>query len=384
VTRTVAFALHQPQDYVLSAGYARLLRRRAERAGAEPARTLGLVLTDALPASVAPHAEELDAVRLLGSAAVPAARPAALLQALRRLRAFRRAARALGLGADDVLVAYSYREFALNVLIRALPRRPTLVRVRKCDHETEAGLTRRRPLRSLYLNAWNTLVGAERLRYRWFPTTDRLWAGTFVHDPYDLEFCVGPPGADPGAGRWVAYPFEALLDGAQPGDEPPTIVVVGELYPLHEALDEDDFRTRFNAVLAHLRAEFPGHRLVFKPRRSVEGLGFDLEGYEVTWQDALVEELLLREPSIEKVLSVKSTGSALASLYGREAYLLYPMFGLPADFEASLDAYFAPYRGSVAFVERLDEIGSAPRRTGGLEQLERDTEPLLDALAGAI
>jgi hypothetical protein len=380
VTRTVAFVLHQPQDYVVSAGYARLLRQRAARRGEAPPTVVALVLGDEVDASVARHAEELGPVYVLGNVRFPPLQARAIAWTVLGVRALRRRARALPLAGEDVVVAYSFREFVTNVLLRALPERPTLVRIRKCDHASEATLTRRRRLVSLYYNAWNMLFGANRLRYRWLPTTNRSWAGTFVSDPYDLEFCVGPPGSPAAGGRWIPYPFPALLDRPPATQNRPAIVFLGELYPFHESLEPEAVVRRLNEILGHVRDRFDGYRLVFKPRASIAGLGLDLGGYDVAYAETPLEELLLREPAIEKVLSVKSSGSALASLYGKEAYLLYRLFDFPADFRANLDGYFAPYAGSACFVERLDEIGSAPRLSSDLDRLETDAAPLLDVL----
>jgi hypothetical protein len=344
---------------------------------------IAFVLKDEMPSSVSHYADELDDVHVLGAIAFPARRPGAIVFMFRRLVALRRTVRRLGLGPRDVLVAYSFREFALNALIRALRARPTLVRIRKCDHDSELTYTRHRTLLSLYYNLWNTLFGTSRLRYRWLPTTNRAGAGSFVHDPYDAEFCVGPPGAPAGAGRWVPYPFAALVDGAH-AVERRTVVVLGELYPLHESLDAAAFRERFNEVLASIRATLPDHRLVFKPRVPVDGMGFDLEGYEIGFEHELLEDMLVRAPEIERVVSVKSSGSAFASLYGRQAYLLYPMFDFPSDFRASVDAYFAPYRDIVCFVSSLADLGRGRRVAIDVDKVELDAEPLLQILGGAV
>ena len=105
--RRVAFAIHTGQDLYLSAGFLRLLRR----AGRD-VETMALVLADELvdPAGLL---GEFDRVHRLGPCNYP--HPLRSLARLPRALRYRQRARAVQLGADDVLVAYSFREFALNV-----------------------------------------------------------------------------------------------------------------------------------------------------------------------------------------------------------------------------------------------------------------------------
>ena len=221
--RRVAFAIHTGQDLYLSAGFLRLLRR----AGRD-VETIALVLADELvdPAGLL---GEFDRVHRLGPCDYP--RPLLALARLPRILRYRRRARAVELAAADVLVAYSFREFALNVLIRALRTRPRLIAVRKGDAETERLLTRRRPLLSLYWNAWNLALGATTQRYRWLPASDRIGSGTLRRDPYERVFTLVAPGVGDDAPEAVPYPFSLLPRDPAP-DARPTLVFLGEKYPL--------------------------------------------------------------------------------------------------------------------------------------------------------
>ena len=224
----VAFAIHTEQDIYLSVGFVRLLRR----AGRD-VETVAVVLADE-PLDPAGLLGEFDRIEWLGPCFYP--RPLLALARLPRILRYRRRARALEFGAGDVLIAFSFREFALNVLIRALRTRPRLIAVRKGDAETERLLTRRRPLLSLYWNTWNRALGATTQRYRWLPTSNRVGSGLLRDDPYERVFTLVAPGADANQPGIVPYPF-SLLPEDPTADARPTLVFLGEKYPLQEQQD---------------------------------------------------------------------------------------------------------------------------------------------------
>ena len=145
------------QDLYLSAGFVRLLRAPA---GTSRRSRSCLPTTSCDPAGLLATSTESSGWGLLLPASAAGAVGCLILR-------FRRRARALDFGPGDVLIAFSFREFALNVLIRALRRGPPDRCSAKADAETEQLLTRRRPLLSLYWNAWNRALGVTTQRYRW-------------------------------------------------------------------------------------------------------------------------------------------------------------------------------------------------------------------------
>jgi hypothetical protein len=371
--RRVAFAIHTGQDLYLSAGFLRLLRR----AGRE-VETIALVVADELvdPAGLL---GEFDHVHRLGPCNYP--RPLLALARLPRILRYRRRAKAVELGADDVLIAYSFREFALNVLIRALRTRPRLIAVRKGDADTERLLTRRRPLLSLYWNAWNLAFGATTQRYRWLPASDRIGSGTLRRDPYERMFTLVAPGAGDAVPGVVPYPF-SLLPEDPPPDARPTLVFLGEKYPLQERQELARLTGTVNRILAGVRAAFPGHRLIFKARGSTAPLELDLSGYELAYEELLLEGLLIELPEVDTVLSFKSSGSFIAGLYGRVGVALYPLVDFTPDFRQTLDEYFEPYREVVAIVDDLGQLRALrPPEMASPERVLESARPFLDAVA---
>jgi hypothetical protein len=373
----VAFAIDQRQDFYLSLGFLRLLRERDPTVEA-----VALLLADRVAPEFESRLRAFDRLELIGTCAHPP-RPRAVPGELRRIGRLQRRARRLSLDPTDALVAYSFRELVLNVLIRALRPRPRLVAVRKCDHALERLQNRPRPLRSANLNLWNRLFGVSAQRYRWLPDSNRVGSGTYLRNPYDYEFCLNPAEVVRPGGSEIPYPLPLLRDGAATGARP-TIVFLGERYPLAEGVPGEPFLERFNGVLAYLRETFPAHRLVFKPRQDIASLGLDLDGFEVAHGDVLLEGLLLEDPGIEMVLSFKSSGSSMAALYGCQGYLLYPLLDLPDGFRAGLDAYFEPYRGIVHFVDELGQLSArdSVRPPVGAARLGELSSPLLDVLLG--
>ena len=156
-----------------------------------------------------------------------------------------------------MLVAYSFREFALNVLIRALRTRPRLIAVRKGDAETERLLTRRRPLLSLYWNAWNLALGATTQRYRWLPDLrpDRL--GHAPPRPVRAVFTLVAPGVGDDAPEAVPYPFSLLPKRPAARRAARRSSSSGEKYPLQEQQDLARLTETVNRILAAVRDAFP-------------------------------------------------------------------------------------------------------------------------------
>ena len=302
----IVFVIDQKQDFYLSLAFVHLLKER-EPTNQRAFQTMALFLSRRVETEFRPYLNSFDQVETIGGhCGYPSRNPVRIPLTIARVLKFRHAVRRLDLSLADVLVAYSFREFVLNVLIKALKSKPRLVRVRKCDYAVELLQTRRRPLLSLYWNAWNVLFGFSPQRYRWLPHTNRVGGGTFVRDPYDFEFCFNPLQAVELRGNQIPYPFAVLRAACSEAMSAgqPTILILGKKYPFEEGMAMGPFVKQFNAILDHIRRAFPEHRLVFKPRVSVDGLGLDLDGFEIAYQDVLLESLLLQDTSIEKVISL--------------------------------------------------------------------------------
>lgn len=371
MTRSVGFVLEQPQDVFVALGFTRLLRE----AGCGEVRAV--VADDRIARSHQTSLREFDRVDRLGWCGLPRVRTAPV--EVPRILRYRRRASALRFTPDDTLVAFSFREFSLNVLIRALRTRPRLVAVRKCDHASELLLTRRRPAASAYRNAWNLALGASTQRYRWLPTSDRVAAGTFTRSPYAATWCLAAPGLVDPTRAQAPFPFALLRPPPAGGRR--TIVWLGERYPLAERLDDAAIASVVPGVVAALRATFPEHRLVFKPRDPVERTPFDLGPFELLDTDEPLESMLARDPSVEAVVSFKSSGSFVAGLYGCLGIALYPLLPFEPDFRETLDRYFEPYAGIVTIATSVEDVGAArPPVAAAPAAVREAARPFLAAL----
>ena len=384
--RRIFFAIDQRQDFWFSLAYATMLEeRRPER----EFETVALLLAGELPDEFAAYVHLFDRWELL-----PGYHPPNTLRSLPgtigRALAYRRRVRELGLRSSDVVAGYSFRAIVLNAIVRSASEKPTFVKIRKCDSDQEKLMTRRRPVVSAYFNLWNVAFGSSRLRYRWLPSSNRHGTGTYRRDPYDVDFCISADRASLDGAKRVPWPLAVLRERfrvVRQEDDRPTVVVLGERYPLVEDDDLDAFRQLFDAALAFVRDTHRGHRLVFKPRSERSFVGQNLEGYELGRADVVLESLLLVDPTVEKVISFKSSGSVIAGHYGVRGYLLYPLCALPADFRAHLDHFFADARASVVLVERLDDLlvagAAAESSAGAASRVVAESRPLIDALLWA-
>jgi len=380
----IAFVIDQKQDFYLSLAFVHLLKEYEQMNQQRIFQTVAFLLSERVEPEFKPYLNSFDRVETIGHCSFPTPHPILFLIEVVETLKFRRVVRNIMLDSSDVLVAYSFREFVLNVLIRELKSRPRLVSVRKCDYALEHLQTRRRLLLSFYWNLWNRLLGFSPQCYRWLPDTNRVGSGTFVRNPYDFEFCMNPVELVELHGKQIPYPF-AVLRSTRSETTPagkPTILVLGEIYPFEEGMAMEPFIRQFNIILNYIRQTFPEHRLVFKPRLSVDGLELDMHGFEIAYQDVLLESLLIQDTNIEKVISFKSSGSFVATLYGCDGYLLYPVCKLSSGFKNALDAFFEEHRGTVWLVRQLDDLckthhDNPAKHLGQVKQL---SQPFLDVL----
>lgn len=354
--RRIAFVIDQKQDFYLALSFLFLIKERTAEVKNQMS-TLALITNEDNVREFEPYLHLFDQHGVIGHCAI-SPNPLTVRKYAKRLAG---KVKNLSLNEKDVVIAFSFRQFFMNVLIKNLIPRPKLVKVRKCDYEVDAQCTRKKPIVSLYRNLSNLWHGYSLMKYRWHPETDRIFTYFFMKNPYHCEFCMNPVQALREDGRQIPYPFPVLREhagelGATPGQ--PGIVVLGERYPFYKGMDMEGFLSIFNRVLDFIRREFPQHKLIFKPRgeKTDMNLGFNLERFTVAFQDISLESLLLRYPGVEKVISFKSSGSFIAALYGREGYLLYPMLNLPESILESQDAYYSPHAGSVNFVHELEDL----------------------------
>ena len=379
----IIFTIEQRQDFYLSLAFTRLIKNRILE-NHEGIQIMALFLSECERAEYRPYLDEFDQVAYVGHFCFPESIKT-VYPTLKQIMRLQREVRHLNLCSQDVLVAYSFREFVMNVLIKALRPKPRLVRIRKCDQNSEAFYTHRRPLLSLYLNTWNFFFGTSLMRYRWLPNSKRVGGvPSYIRDPYEFEFCLNPIDSVKSNSDQIPYPFAVLrnLPIEKSPSAQPTIVILGELYPFEDTMDVKLFISDFNWILNYIRQSFPMHRLIFKPRTSVDGLGLDLKNFEIAYQDILLEALLLKDPGIEKVISFKSSGSFVATTFGIDGYLLYPLIKLSIVYKKVLDAYFEQHQTSTCFVYELEDLNKTQKMDckKSIDMIERLCQPLLNVL----
>lgn len=389
--KRILFVIHTRQDFYLALSFLFMLRERAHALSVR-VKLEALVVSPQYVAEFGPYLGLFDDFHVSQSClqwstprelATRSRNPLAIGLSVSR---FAKDIRELALQETDFLVAFSFREVFMNVMIRALNPRPNLVAIRKCDYEVAALQTRKKPIVSLYRNVLNSLFGYSRMRYRWHPDTDRSYTYSFLKNPYDHEFCLNPAHLVKNDGVQIPFPFSVLRAHARElgtdASGRSAIVVLGELYPFWEGADIHDFVQEFNRILDFIRKEFNDHDLIFKPRRSIEGLGLDLDGFTIAFQEISLESLLVKNAAIERVISFKSSGSFVAAQYGCEGYLLYPMLDMPESIRSALDVYFAKHQGVVHFVHTLADLEKTRGQNNSelASYVQQLSQPLLHTL----
>jgi hypothetical protein len=350
--KRIVFIIDTKQDFYLSLSFLFLLKESVVK---EDKKTVALITSEANATEFEPYFDLFDHIALIEKCSISRN----FFAVHNSVKHFVENIKRLSLGDNDVVIAFSFREFFMNVLIRSLKPKPRLICVRKCDYEVDAQCTARRFFTSIYPNFLNALYGYSLMQYRWHPETERMFTYFFVKNPYDFEFCLNSIQSLKNDGKQIPYPFPILRDhakelGTTSGE--PSIIVLGELYPFFEGMGVAGLSRMLNQVLDFIRHEYPTYKLIFKPREKNMKLDLNLDGFTVAFQDVSLEFLLLRNLSIEKVISFKSSGSFIASLYGCDGYLLYPMLELPKGIRESFDAYFSAHRKSVNFVHELEDL----------------------------
>ncbi|MEW6183477.1 MAG: hypothetical protein AB1500_09940 [Bacillota bacterium] len=273
----------------------------------------------------------------------------------------------------DFILISSFREYFANIICRQLGDKSRLVALRMCDQERDSMCQSKKFLYPLYNNVFNTLFGASTLEYRWNSDSTFNYAYWFKRNPYHRTICISDWGqGHKGPAYRLPPPFVALrhLYGInQEGNDEKSVLVAGERTPLF-GIDDPSIQELYDGILDFIKRRFTGYRLLFKPRPGLTDTErLKLEGFEMVSPKIPFEELCLRN-RFSKVISVKSTASKVAAFCGLPAYVLYPMFKLPANLRTMLDAYQSDMR-SVVKVSELDQLAEDPPfvRSTGLDEL---------------
>ena len=352
----IFFAIHTNQDFYLSLSYILLIKEffKNKKIGKKP-KFIALVFNDNYNIEYKKNISEFDEYLIIDR--VDHSRN--ILKLYNKILKLRNILKGIKFSKYDYLIVYSYREFFINVLIKNLDEKPTLIAIRKCDHEVEKYCTRIRIGPSFLRNSLEFLFAFSTMRYRWNPSTNRSYNYNYVRNPFDHIFCLNTLKNIKKDGYQIPYPFSVLknrLNTEVIDKKTPTIIFLGEIYPFYSGMDIKELSLKINNCLNFINDNFKGYSLIFKPRGNIKNVNLNLKRFEVAYSDVSLESLLVSGLNIRKVFSFKSSGSFISAQFGFESYLLYPLLEFPKNYKKALDDYFVDHLSYVNLLESIEDI----------------------------
>jgi hypothetical protein len=135
----------------------------------------------------------------------------------------------------------------------------------------------------------------------------------------------------------------------------------------------DDHQMQYQSIINFIREKFGDRKVVFKPRKSLTDIGqLDLAGYQIIDSENSLEELFIHQ-KFSKVISIKSTGSKLASYFGYPGYLLYPIFKFPQIYLDHIQPYFADVNTLIR-VTKTGDLHKVPKENFSFPSKEQTRE----------
>lgn len=262
----------------------------------------------------------------------------------------------------DVVCISGFREFFANVMCRQAPKRSRLVALRPANQKVEETAPFvRRPLLSFILNIKNFLFGYSVMDYKWMKgVANRLLAKNYVKYPYHRTILI----TDHDVGKQDSWyrlppPFISLQRLYKKEEQEPAILIAGEgtfSYQLLYKKWEDSDQKIYDEFLDYVRNNFQNYKLYFKPKKGQDqDTGrHNLAGIRLLESDLSFEEICLKK-NIQKVISIKSMASKVASCFGISSYFLYPLFNLPEEKRKIIEGEHDDIR-SIVKVKQLSDL----------------------------
>lgn len=285
------------------------------------------------------------------------------LQNFKRGLLFRRYLKSLPRDYDYCFIG-SYNEFFANALYRWLPKSVKLVIFSTLANYTVSNKElagKRANTLSLSFRVLDWFFGYARTEHKWSPETGRSISRRVTRLPSHKTYLIGDetdPKKAPSGTVLLPWPFAALTElFPKPAQSQRQILVSGERLPMYPGWGEKENQI-LKAVFDYLRKTFPAYRLIYRPRPGLTNLSLIkplLSGFEIRQGDETMEELFAKE-RFEKVISIKSLVSKLATAYGMQGYILYPMFPMTEEYKKTMAENLFTDSKFVVRVKKLEDL----------------------------
>lgn len=285
----------------------------------------------------------------------------------------------------DIICISSFREFFANILCRQVSSKTRLIALTNVDPFDDKEFTEKKPFKFISMNLFNFIFGYSTFKYRWLPNSDDVYYKFFNRCPYQKSIFFTDSKIGIKMGNPILYglppPFGVLKKYFRKKKSKflkPAILIVGERTPVYSSWSKKD-QKNLDSFYCFLRENFKNHHFYYKPRPRLTDLKkVSLRGYKLMAEDLSLGDVFLKNDFV-KVISIKSTGSVLASYFGHQAYFLYPLFDFPRPYLTAVKKLFEKNK-SVVRVKKNKDIFKT-NKSGSLltEKLARQyQEAILD------
>ena len=281
---------------------------------------------------------------------------------------FTRNLRSLAPQVFDIILISSYREYFVNILLKKI-RAEKIVALRANDAKLESKNTRKIFSTSFIANVFNFIFGYSLMDYRWHPSYQNIFSSTFKTSPYKKIIHLQYGGVGTNLEKsdqeiFLPFPFlPSLFYSSQESSHTKKILVVGERIPIvpewnygaGKVNPNNECQRAYNQFLDYMREQFKDHELYFMPRKEYTDTSIiNLTGFEIIPDSITIEELFATT-IFEKVISVKSTASKIASCFGYPSYAIFPFLQLSPAVNEHFKNFFAD-SPNVKMVYKLENL----------------------------
>ncbi len=257
----------------------------------------------------------------------------------------------------DVILINSFRELSANIISKHVKDKSKLIAICSTDPTTSEDFQIRRPHLSYKTYILSKLLGYSVMNMRWCGDSPLVFSKDYEVSPFRKALYISEKDETTNS-ELVAVPppFFVLTDmhSQTRTFKQPAILIAGERIPLYPSWSAKDEQI-YQSFLSYVKENFPDHHIYFKPRPGLTNVdSMKLEGMKLV-EDNRSLELILMSEKFDKVISMKSTASVLASFYGHQGYHLYHMFNCPKDFLDATDHLYANLK-SVIMINNNEDI----------------------------
>ena len=259
----------------------------------------------------------------------------------------------------DLILINSFRELFANIICRAVKDKTKLIALCSADPRTSEDFHIKRFWLSYRTIILSWLLGYSVIKMRWCGDSPLVFSKDYVQSPFSkILFIDEAPEEHISREGLIAVPppffaLTGLHEGLPKTIQEPAILIAGEripLYPSWSAKDEEIYQ----GFLTYLRESFPNHNFYFRPRPGLTDVQAANVGDMILHDDPRPLEVIYMTERIDKVISMKSTASVMASFFGHQGYHLFHMFDCPKDFLDATDHLYSRIRSVICMEEYSD------------------------------